>query len=91
MGAASCASGRAFGWCLGKITRPNDVTNDDARRSIDGSKVNFFAQYDGEQEEVPHVLEAQQYHTECGAAYDAWLLLESVEPAGAEPMEVSSS
>lgn len=38
-----------FGWCSGEITR----VNDDARRSIAGDKVNFFAHYeiDGEDED----------------------------------------
>jgi len=31
-----------FGWCSGEITR----VNDDARRSIAGDKVNFFAHYE---------------------------------------------
>ena len=84
-----------FGWCMGEIMR----VNDDARRSIGGDKVNFFAHYeiDGEEEpDVPHVLELSEYQTTDDAVYDSWLLLEVVgvpaeaateaaEPEVAEP------
>ena len=77
-----------FGWCMGEIVR----VNDDARRSIGGDKVNFFAHYeiDGEEEpDVPHVLQLSDYQTTDDAEYDSWLLLEAVgtepEVADAEP------
>ena len=67
-----------FGWCSGEITR----VNDDARRSIAGDKVNFFAHYeiDGDDEDdVPHVLELAEYRMTDDAEYDSWLLLEALE------------
>ena len=54
-----------FGWCMGEIVR----VNDDARRSIGGDKVNFFAHYeiDGEDEnDVPHVLYTCSSSTSTG-------------------------
>ena len=56
--------------------------NDDARRSIAGDKVNFFAHYeiDGDDEDdVPHVLELAEYRMTYDAEYDSWLLLEALE------------
>eukprot|EP00966_Prymnesium_polylepis_P014270 329509-Prymnesium_polylepis.1 len=58
---------KGCGWVCGIITS----TNEDARRSIAGDKVNFFAQYDGEEEEVPHVLELREYQTTGDAEYDS--------------------
>jgi hypothetical protein len=72
-----------FGWCMGKITR----VNDDARRSIGGDKINFFAHYeiDGEEEpDVPHVLQLSEYQTTDDAEYDSWLLLEEAVGVPAE-------
>ena len=44
-------------------------------RVIDDSIVNFWAKYDGEAEEVPHVLQTEQYKTENDADYDStWML-----------------
>ena len=62
---------------IGTITR----SNDDARRTIDGDKVNFFVIYDGEEEdgEVPHVLEHLEYRTSDDADYDSWMLLQAAE------------
>ena len=49
-------------------------------RVIDDSIVNFWAKYDGEAEEVPHVLQTEQYKTENDADYDStWMLLEPLE------------
>ena len=61
--------------------------NVDGRRKIDGNHVNFFVQYNGEEEigSVPHVLEVGYYRTEDDADYDSWLL-EAAE-ATAQPME----
>lgn len=63
-----------YGWLMGVIMGPND----DARRSIDGAKVNFWVKYDGEEEELPHVLIAQRYNTASNAEYDSWMLLDVV-------------
>ena len=63
-----------FGWCVGTIVKAND----DLRRTISGSHVNFFVRYeiDGEVEDlVPHVLELNAYATDDAAEYDSWLLL----------------
>ena len=78
--------------------------NYDARRSIGGEKVNFFAHYeiDGEDEpDVPHVLQLSEYQTVDDAEYDSWLLLEAVgvpaepeaatEAAEPEPMDVATA
>ena len=81
MGAGASCEG--FGWCMGKITR----VNDDARRSIGGDKINFFAHYeiDGEEEpDVPHVLQLSEYQTTDDAGYDSWLLLEEAVGVPAE-------
>ena len=70
-----------FGWCSGEITR----VNDDARRSIAGDKVNFFAHYeiDGDDEDdVPHVLELAEYRMTDDAEYDSWLLVAARTPRG---------
>eukprot|EP00966_Prymnesium_polylepis_P231391 5354263-Prymnesium_polylepis.1 len=59
---------------MGTVT---DV-NDDARRSMGGAKVNFFVEYDGEEEDgpVPHVLLIEDYRTTDDADYNSWLLLD---------------
>ena len=80
-----------FGWLVGTI----ESVNVDGRRkwtSAGGRSdyVNFFVQYDGEEEigPVPHVLEVGEYHTEDNADYDSWLLLEAAEAeATAQLME----
>ena len=72
-----------FGWMCGSITQ----VNEDARRTIDGKKINFFVLYEGEEEDgpVPHVLDISRYQTEEGAEYDSWFLLEPlVEGTGAD-------
>jgi len=54
---------------------------------IGGDKVNFFAHYeiDGEDEnDVPHVLQLDEYRTTDDAEYDSWLLLEPLESPGGE-------
>ena len=53
------------------------------------NKVNFFAAYDGEEEDgpVPHVLEASEYATTDDSEYDSWLLLDRIEAAAAPPPE----
>ena len=73
-----------FGWCVGTITS----VNEDARRSIEGEKVNFSVQYDMEPDEppVPHVLLRDDYHPTADADYDSWLLLQ--EATAAETSEV---
>ena len=73
-----------FGWLVGTI----ETVNVDKRRKIDGDHVNFFIQYDGEEDSgpVPHLLEVGEYRTEDDADYDSWPLLEATE-ATAEPME----
>ena len=44
---------------------------------MSGEKVNFFIEYDGEEEDgpVPHVLTTADYRTTDDAPYDSWLLL----------------
>ena len=76
-----------FGWCIGTITS----VNEDARRSINKDKVNFFVQYDMEHDEphVPHVLRAEDYHPSADANYDSWLMLRAVEVAEASAAEVT--
>ena len=71
-----------MGWCGGVITSANT----DSRRSIQGSKVNFFVQYEGEQAVLAHVLELADYQTPNGAGYESWLLLEkaAVDPVAAQ-------
>ena len=70
---SSAGASRAKG---GTITQPNRA----AARVIDASIVNFWAKYDGEAEEVPHVLQTEQYKTENDADYDStWMLLEPLE------------
>ena len=73
-----------FGWMLGSITQANE----DARRAIEGKKVNFFVLYKGEESNgpVPHVLEGTRYQTEEDGEYDSWFLLEPLEagPAAGE-------
>ena len=64
------------GWCLVTITR----VNEDARRTIGGVKVNFFIRYNGEDEELAHVLTLAEYQTTEDAAYESWMLLEKVQP-----------
>jgi hypothetical protein len=72
-----------FGWMRGSITQ----VNEDARRAIDGKKINFFVLYEGEEEDgpVPHMLDMARYQTEEDAEYDSWFLLEPlVEGTGAD-------
>ena len=66
-----------FGWMLGSIMQANE----DARRAIEGKKVNFFVLYKGEEANgaVPHVLEGTRYQTEEDAEYDSWFLLQPLE------------
>ena len=52
--------------------------------------MNFFVQYDGEEEPSPHVLRASAYNTNNDADYDSWLLFEKVE-GEAEAMEVEEA
>jgi hypothetical protein len=72
-----------FGWMLGSITQANE----DARRAIEGKKVNFFVLYKGEESNgpVPHVLEGTRYQTEEDGEYDSWFLLEP------EPLEAGAA
>ena len=62
------------GWCAGEITSANI----DARRTIAGAKINFFVQYDGEEEALAHVLELADYQPTDDAERESWLLLEEV-------------
>lgn len=75
-----------FGWMLGSITQANE----DARRAIDGKKINFFVLYKGEEANgaVPHVLEGTRYQAEEDGEYDSWLLLEPLEAGAAAGDEV---
>ena len=66
------------GWCVGVIASANT----DARRSIAGSKINFFVQYEGETDALAHVLQLADYATVDDAEYESWLLLEKVEIGG---------
>ena len=55
---------------------------------MSGEKVNFFIEYDGEEEDgpVPHVLTSADYRTTDDAPYDSWLLLVA-DAEGAEATE----
>ena len=48
------------------------------RRSKDQLLINFFVQYDGEEEALAHVLELADYQPTDDAEYESWLLLEEV-------------
>lgn len=69
------------------------TANDDARRSINSRKVNFFATYDmdpSNADPTAHVLEAKDYATTNDANHESWLLLEAelaVREEGEDAME----
>ena len=77
------AAVRWYGWCLGTIIR----VNEDGRRAYGGNKVNFYIQYDGEDEELAHSLALAEYQTSEDAAYESWMLLEKVQPPPPAPQE----